>query len=487
VLSKLKASPRDYPSLNLYFSPLRPISDPVTLELPSNGLRLRFDGPDQRLRLVEMIDFSKIKLAYNNTEIVKFPVIEPGQRPAPPVLGPTFRHVYNRLFGPSFPGEYIPPTGGATHGTYILSYPGVAFNFPVLDAAWNPKVDFVSLLSSSAASSAMSMAVFSGQSWAEARATLYTRQPLYPRRLTLGTRLKEGEVDEVDLVTIHGEGRLELTRRFGPPLWIILSETTPQDLVAALGPPDAIYRKNDRRLNIHKAGVNTDRARSYSGTRDDTTDTEVSSMPTTDDDQDEDADFSQQKGDIDSAEVFWNYFHHGFDIFLSFPTTPSPAVPGSAPVRASTAPSSSTSLRATKIILHGNIPGSYPFNRHRRSRWRLSNIPSDIDDDGLSSEMPFSVIAPALKEAWHPYYSSKEEERALQQGMVLNRDWGDSPGSSCELLGGWEESLGSTKKLDPSDLGEVEGIALGNTQLFGFPGMVFEILKNDAVSCLTIF
>ena len=41
------------------------------MSLPENGLRLRFDGVDQRLRLIEVIDFRKIKLAYKGSELVK--------------------------------------------------------------------------------------------------------------------------------------------------------------------------------------------------------------------------------------------------------------------------------------------------------------------------------------------------------------------------------------------------------------------------------
>lgn len=75
--------------------------------------------------------------------------------------------------------------------------------------------------------------------------------------------------------------------------------------------------------------------------------------------------------------------------------------------------------------------------------------------------------------------------------MVLNRGWGDSPGSSCELLGGWEDSLGGKRNDDGhggnggGGLDEENG--LGNTTLFGFPGLIFEVLKNGAVSGLTVF
>jgi len=72
--------------------------------------------------------------------------------------------------------------------------------------------------------------------------------------------------------------------------------------------------------------------------------------------------------------------------------------------------------------------------------------------------------------------------------MVLNRGWGDSPGSSVELLGGWEDSAGG-KRVDAAGLGplDAEQGGLGNTTLFGFPGLVFEVLKNGVVSGLTVF
>ena len=71
---------------------------------------------------------------------------------------------------------------------------------------------------------------------------------------------------------------------------------------------------------------------------------------------------------------------------------------------------------------------------------------------------------------------------------MLNRGWGDSPGSSCELLGGWEESTDGVRDAAGNrNPGSGGGPGFGNTELFGFPGLVFEVLKNDAVSCLTVF
>ncbi|KAI4122392.1 MAG: hypothetical protein LQ347_006512, partial [Umbilicaria vellea] len=222
-----------------------------------NGIRLRFDGPDQRLRLIEVLDFTKTPLSYKNMDVVKLPEHAPSVAPGHILhesTGPAFRHIYHRLIGPTFPGEYVPPPAGegASEGTYILSYPGIAFSFPLQDSAWSPKIDFVSLLSSSAASPARSLAIFNGSSWQEARPSLFTRVPLNPRSLALSGRGRESIPDEIELVEVYGNGRTDMTRRSSPLFRMTLGQTTPQDLVAELGPPDAIYRKNDRRLSIHK-------------------------------------------------------------------------------------------------------------------------------------------------------------------------------------------------------------------------------------------
>jgi len=302
--------------------------------------------------------------------------------------------------------------------------------------------------------------------------------------LALIGRGKEGGPDEIELAKAHGEGRIELVRRSSPPLWIILSETTPQDLVTELGPPDSIYRNNDHRLSIHKTrAVDDGRGRAN----------DVSSI-VHDDSTDTDHSFSQDESDGDNsvtaagnagesrAACFYNYFHHGFDILISPPASDRQS---SAQTTRST-PRSSNHLAATKVVFHGNIPGSYPFNRHRRSRWTLEHSKTDQHKEPLTSETVFQDISGRLKEVFRDTYVNEEEERSQQRPMVINRGWGDSPGSSCELLGGWEDSSGGKKN-------EAEGASapgeqgFGNTELFGFPGLVFEVLKSGAVSALTVF
>lgn len=393
--------------------------------------------------------------------------------------GPTFRHVYNRVFGPSYPGEYVPPVDQSAYGTYVLSYPGIAFSFPLQRSAWSDQCDFVALLSSSAALPATSMAIFQGSSWPEVRAKLFIQQPQYPRSSALVGKTRDSFADEVEEFHILGAGKLEVVRRTSPPFQISLGETTPQDLVAEFGPPDAIYRKHDRRIAIHRAagGGDTLHMSPSPGRGADIADTDHSSNNSVTDDSEEEVSPSSV-GDPASlpSECFFNYFHHGFDAFISYPAIPGPAFPTSGLPDPSPPPSSSR-LTVTKIILHGNVPGSYPFNRHRRSRWRIH---LDQSGNGLTSETPYEEIAGTLRGVWK---NSHGEEQALQHPMVLNRGWGDSPESSVEFLGGWEDTTAKGHRSGPDS----HDGGLGNTELFGFPGLLFEVLKNGAVSCLTVY
>ncbi|KAJ5698077.1 hypothetical protein N7462_000082 [Penicillium macrosclerotiorum] len=487
VLTRVKSHPQTYPEIDLAYSSTEPLRKPVVLRLPANGLRLRFDGPDQRLRLIEVLDFSRINLVYKTQDVMKS-----GKSSEQPTSsqGPNFRQVYNRLFGPTHPGEYVPPPDQSPYGTYVLSYPGVAFTFPLQHSAWSDSCDYVALLSSSVAMPATSMAIFQGPSWPEVRAKLFAQQPQYPRSSAVVGKTRDAFADEIEEFHILGAGRLEVIRRISPTLQICLGETTPQDLIAEFGPPDAIYRKNDRRISIHRAagtggggtggGGDLLQFSPSPGRGIDIPDTDHSSNNSVSDDSDEEISLNSISDPISlPSECFFNYFHHGFDAFISHATPPGPGFPAS-DTQDSSHQSSPSQLTVTKVILHGNVPGSYPFNRHRRSRWMIH---PDQSNGGLTSESSFDEISERLRDVWKGSYANPGEERALQRPMVLNRGWGDSPESSVEFLGGWEESTSRGLRTGP----EGHDGGLGNTELFGFPGLLFEVLKNGAVSCLTVY
>ncbi|KAK5090473.1 hypothetical protein LTR05_000645 [Lithohypha guttulata] len=482
VLTRLKSQPQLYPKIDLAYSSSEPVLDPIVLNLPANGLRLRFDGPDHRLRLIEIIDFSKSNFSYKSMDLVRR-VGSSSETSPDYVSGPSFKHLYNRLFGPTYAGEYIPPTTTDGDGTYVLSWPGLAARFSLRHRAWSDKADFVTLLSSSAASLTITMAIFAGTSWSEARINLFSERPLLPRSLVLASRTSETVPDEVEEVIVHTGGRLELFRRSLSPFVVNLNETTPQDIVAELGPPDAIFRKSRTGLSIHASAPLKDRRPSMSpGLEPYSRENEQTSSRSYTDESENEVTIDDNVDDRGDSETFYNYFHHGFDLLISTPQQ----------CRNSHASEIGVDTPAmfvvTKVFLHGNIPGSYSFNRHRRSRWRIL-----LDDNGhplsLTSEMRFSEVSDILKDIYHGSYANGEEERKMQRGMVLNRGWGvaDSPESSIELLGGFEEGP-TPEGQATSGIGvDASMSSLNNTELFGFPGMLFEVLKNDHISCLTVY
>lgn len=460
--------------------------------LPANGIRLRFDGPEQRLRLIEVTDFTKNHITFKDQNTERDLVKPTAGSSADTSNEPTFKHIYQRFLGPTYDGEFMPAPDGSDVGIYVLSYPGVGFTFPLPESTYSPDKDVVTLLSSST-QPATSMAVFSGDSWAQARETMWTE--ILPSVKTFAPLAKGKDVypDEISLVKIHGGGKLQLFKKWTTnSVWIFLGETTPQDLVAELGPPDAIYRKNDQRMYIHKI-----RTASNSRTRPDgdelrrqgdLTDTDQSSAHTTSEDSNDDEAIDDDLVGNVSGECFYNYFYHGFDVLVSTPVASSQPPPtqdkSSLPENMVTSESPDR-LVATKLILHGNVPGSYPFNRHRRCRWEISYLDHASPDGPVNTETPFPEIQKHLRQEWQSIYASEADAAQKQRGMVLNRGWGDSPGSSIEFLGGWEDSSAAvTPGVGPQHAGGSED---STTTLYGFPGLVFEVLKNGFVSAVTVF
>ncbi|RPA83482.1 UPF0183-domain-containing protein, partial [Ascobolus immersus RN42] len=414
VISYLRKESSIYTKIALTYSSTTPLTSNLIVNLPNNGIRLRFDGPEQRLRLIEILDFQKARPTYKST----FGLVELSRGDGPP----NFKKIYNNIFGATYEGEHLP-----SQSLYVLSYPGVAFSFPLNQ--WSNDINIAAFLSSSTPLTAASMAIYSGESWTDARDNLFTGP--------IPTAYLASTPDEIDLVKILPSKHVEFHRRNHPPFVLNLGQTTPQDIVTELGPPSAIYRKNDHRISIH-------RTRGAAGGNEDDFSDDAES-------EEESSDGAVPTNEATDNDYFYNYFSQGFDIFFS-----------------------STSTRqhvATKLILHGNVPGSYSFQRYRRSKWIVQDPAYTIN-----SETDFPEIRTALQSSFGDG----------QKPMLLNRG-SDSPSSSIELLGSWEDSetrmLGKMEGVEEED----EGTNYGSTELYGYPGLIFEVLKNGAVVGVTVF
>nr|POF15444.1 upf0183 protein [Quercus suber] len=475
-VSIVKNDRDQFPAIDLYYAQSAPVAAPINLALPENGLRLRFDGADQRLRLIEVLDFSKTRLTYKGSELVKSRENTPTSD-----TRPVFKRIY-QIFEASYPGEYHPPKNESSNGIYVLSWTGIAFAFSVQHSAWAPNKDHITLLGSQATSPATHMAVFDGQSWPEARIELFITIPKGPRLSAIGSRPKDSLPAEIEVARITTNGRICLIRRPPAlPYCIVLNETTSQDLIAELGPPDCTYKREERPSDPeHKThgrtgsmsrpminGRPTSQPSSYSSTGTDTFDTDFDSGDAEDD-----------PAELSGRQKFWCYFAHGMDILVGPATNEISTIASVANAQGSLGFNSRTTLVVTKVVLHGNVPGSYAFNRHRRLRWELdlaSTSHSHPASALIDSESSFEQsMKPALLEMFSQTWPVSE----MGRGKVVNRTWGAGPSDSTFFLPDAGEEL-------------VEGNGseqwLGNTRLYSFPGIMVEVLDSGCVSALTIY
>jgi hypothetical protein len=465
ILSTIAADKDLFTTIDINFSQSEPLLAPVVVTLPDNGLRLRFDGADQRLRLIEVTDLTKSVLVYKGMELIR------SQEISASASGPGFRRVY-QMFAASYPGEYMPPAPGKSEGTYVLSWPGIAFNFPLQHSAYAPEKDHVSLLGSPAAGLAVQMAIFEGKTWSDSRRDLFVREPTGPRSSALASRPRDSLPAEIESAIIEPGKRVIFERRQPAlPFTIYLNETTPQDLITELGAPDATFKptvkENTSVQPIHKRTGSATRPRSgtrlhpgsqpssYSSTNTDTFET----------------DFDSEDADEDPAEranraAYWCYFGHGMDILVGPPSEPEGSRGNSTVLGAN------PDLVVKRVVVQGNVPGSAAFNRHRRLRWTLE-LPSTSEDLILHSECNFEhELKPTLLQT----YTEAAKDAQTAMGRVINRCWDDPMDSGFFLP--------DQDRDEADDGGSAKGSEawLGNVRLFQFPGVMFEVLQNGAVA-----
>jgi hypothetical protein len=475
----------------LTFSSESPLRQTIIVNLPKNGFRLRFDAPDQRLRLIEITDFTRMVFVSKSGELVPAQALPNGQSHL------TYKKVY-QLFGPTYPGEFIHLKDGTEMGLYVLSWPGLSVTFPVPAAAFTSIKDHAAMLTASAGP-ATAMAIYEGRFWPEVRKDLFNYTPTNPRASLLAGRPKRGPCDEVEHVNVVGAGRVELLRSSGAKTMIVCSETTPQDLVIELGPPDAIMSKsqpNDDHVaqnaimanNRNRAAQGVVHRGSYGSAPSSFSSSNTDTYET---DFDEDEEANGGEGNHGNEQEYYCYFEHGFDVLLGQASDISPMPKGGQEDdgvgRSSLSPMDGK-LTVTQIILHGNIPGSYPFNRHRRSRWTLDYIP--LCQEAMTSESLFPGFHQALIKSFSHIWPAND----MSEGMVIVRSWGgdiDSITGSAILINGEMdmdddvEFVGGHDEEKKEESGDEQW--LQNTKLYKFPGLMFEVMHNGAVSALTVY
>ncbi|CAG8517869.1 12557_t:CDS:10 [Ambispora gerdemannii] len=433
VINSLRDQSRSMPSVDFKYSEESPLSIDLFISLPGNGMHLRFDAPTQRLKSIEVYDFSKVRLAYQDSEVSSSKVV------------PNCLLIYE-IFGPTYPGEFDPEKK-----EYTLNYPiaefqkyslqqnfqhlfgskGVSFVFPIPE-------EYLSIIKTSAdlplelpdgTSPLLShLYIYHGTSF---RSTI--PPPLIRSSNADGIAASTEEVGEVETVIAKLKHGIDV--KFVSALTkIVLNVTTPQDLLVEIGAPLRVFYKEEDKMRIHSE---ENVAKAF----DDVENAGPNAATNGIDDR--------SSADGHPIDYFYNYFHLGFDVLFDGATH-----------------------RCKKIVLHGNVPGHYDFQRYKRCPYKLT-VPQTNHDTNQAAR--FDV------------QDEDDEEEGILESLISGTSQekyitGDQKIDSIYEL--WGQPSGRPLIFNRGSSGQNP---FGPTELIGYDGAIFEIMKNRHIATITLF
>ncbi|WPK26529.1 hypothetical protein PUMCH_003884 [Australozyma saopauloensis] len=434
--------------LQIAYSAKKYLETPILVSLPNLGVRLMFSSTGhQKLLLVEILNFEFLKLKYKGSYLNDIIFAEPSDdelarldsseslrdyQKRKQVLKPTLKEVYNRIFGPTFPGVLDKNTR-----TYLLSYPGVAFKFnlgldELLDQLCEDenKNDLLAKLTNWHRPSdiqCMAVAIFKGDNYENFTSQLIQRAHSNEDSKKLGDAT-ELSIEKLEVTLSTGTAEIHFHSHNKTPSAIIeIGKSTQQDILRILGPPDAYFNKFDSRLLIHK---------------------HLS---------------SSTASDLDSGSVykFHNYFRHGIDFLYKLN------------------PPNQKGGVLQKIILHnGGIVKTLEFMQWNKCNWVVKTRP-EHDAPSVDSSMAF-----------HQYREDflNEVNTEKSEPVLLNRNEIEfSKNEELEVVLSDELQQNVTLAAENSvDYGENK--TLGQLKLYGYDRCIWEVVENNGcVSCAIIY
>ncbi|KAM8891502.1 phagosome assembly factor 1 isoform 2-T2 [Spinachia spinachia] len=221
-------------NVQVLYSEQTPLGHDLILNLTQDGIKLLFDAANQRLKVIEVYDLSKVKLKYCGVHFNS------------QAISPTIEQI-DQSFGATHPGVY-----NAAEQLFHLNFRGLSFSFQ-LDS-WNeaPKYEIPH------GAMVKRMHIYTGNNLQE------TRAPVMPLACFLGNIFAEsvdvlrdaaGPVGlKLRLLTAVGAGcgpgvmadskvrSLERSIYFGDSC---------QDVLSALGSPHKVFYKSEDKMKIH--------------------------------------------------------------------------------------------------------------------------------------------------------------------------------------------------------------------------------------------
>ncbi|EGW35743.1 uncharacterized protein SPAPADRAFT_58946 [Spathaspora passalidarum NRRL Y-27907] len=373
---------------------------PTLVTVVELGIRLTFNNhPDQYLDLIEVLNLDEsadkklLRLVYNGQSLNEFEN-EPEVTSLPlestisknsssstimdssPALsstsstnstyqtlsstGPTFKTIYNKIFGPTYPGKL-----NRVNKTYILSYPGISFKFTITDnsllSLLDQEDDVHQILSkllnwdNPHDVTCDSIALYKGNSWEDYKNNKRRPSTSSNELNKLAVNLNEG------LVRIIKHDSEEVIK---------IGESTQQEVVNILGPPDEYFNKFDSRLLIHNHLT----------------------------DEKESQDISHCK--------FHNYYKYGIDILYDLNNTKGNQ--------------NKMNTTVKKIIIHnGGIPEDLNFMKWNRCNWEIER---EKEDDMPGFEINSTMYFDQLPDVFHqlnPVLLNRNESEFIDNDLDI--------------------------------------------------------------------
>ncbi|KAF7731986.1 hypothetical protein EC973_007091 [Apophysomyces ossiformis] len=261
---------------------------------------------------------------------------------------------------------------------------------------------------------------------------------------------------------------------------IVLNSSSVQDILADIGKPSRIFYKEEDKMKIHSItddGAILEKASLNSKISND----DNRSLSENEDDEKGESSYLQNSEDVydwldpttvHPTDYFLNYFHLGLDILID----------GALHV-------------CKKIILHGNIPGHYDFQRYKRCPFQIL-FPKQEGED-------YSILKLSLNKTMIGRASKSDANMLVDVESDLDENGAvvtaDMKISTMQKRIPWESSNTVTVGAhNGSQLGQQKPVILtrgsseqnpfGSTYLTGYDeGVVMEVMKNACVPTVVLF
>ena len=459
---------------------------PILVTLPDIGIRLMFtNSHTQELLLIEVLNFEKIQLFYkgsclNNRK--KIPLEEQsyhedrledeindeGNLNLPnselkfgkAIVPPNLNLIYNQLFGITFPGKLLPEGD-----VYILSYPGILFKFKIL---LKPLVNSLKNLNDKDENTIISKLL----NWENCEDIVCELLAISPQAcwnnfcnnlrhtvlkdVPVKTKRKEPyrpywNLDKVVVNLKLGKLKLEVSgNSAGNPKHhiITIGESSQQEILNILGPPDDYFNKYNSRVDIHnQANISNESTLGLSE---------------------------------DSIFKFHNYFRFGLDFLYDL----------------NYSGGSSTGVLSKVVIHNGGIVESLDFMRWNKCNFViLTGQDTSQNDIFISTQKMVVDSSMCFGEIPPPFFKSIGDYGKLKP-VLLNRNRSNMIDDDLEVINIDDYNKNEKQHLLQEHTEEKSSLngsnqkmkTWGQSRLYGCKSCIWEVVdNNDCISSITIY